>query len=101
TDRLSYGQPYNAGSGQGVTIAEVIDIIRKATGTNKPIESEAVRVRPNKSEVRELICNTALLTKATGWRPATDLSFGIARTVDWWRNKIDSGTVRPGTSYIR
>lgn len=97
---LNHGRAYNAGSGSGVTIAQVIDTIRAATGTNKPIEKEPARMRPDKSEVRELICDAALLNAATGWASKVALEAGIGRTVNWWRNRMDNKTVRQSADYI-
>lgn len=99
-DGLSYGRPYNAGSGRGVSIAELVDIVRAATGANKPVVSEPSRIRPPKSEIRELICDSRLLKAATGWRPSVTLNAGIARTVDWWRDQIEHGQVRRDAGYI-
>ena len=94
------GRPYNSGTGAGATIAEMIDIVRAATGANKPILSEADRTRPEKSEVRKLIADSHLLSEATGWKPASDLRAGIAATVSWWRERVASGRLRSDASYV-
>lgn len=100
TPKIDAGLPYNAGSGHGATIAETIELIRAATGTNKPVVNEASRIRPEKSEVRKLIADSNLLRKATGWAPKTDLAAGIAQTVGWWRERIARGLVRNDADYI-
>src|SRR5262249_37841713 len=98
--KVQNGRVYNAGSGHGVTISEVVDIIRKATGANKPVETEAARIRPDKSEVRELVCDARLLTAATGWNSKVSLSDGVAKTVTWWRKRLESGHARADARYI-
>jgi len=94
------GRAYNSGTGIGATIAEMIDIVRAATGANKPIKSEDDRNRPAKSEVRKLIADARQLTAATGWKPRSDLRTGIAATVSWWRERIESGRLRSDASYM-
>jgi UDP-glucose 4-epimerase len=99
--KIDHGRAYNAGSGRGVTVRETVDMIRELTGTNKPVQSEAARVRPNKSEVRELICDSRLLHAATGWTPKTALRDGLAKTIGWWRDRLARGLARQDANYIR
>jgi NAD dependent epimerase/dehydratase len=94
------GMCYNAATGVGVTIAAMIDLVRTATGTNKPIETEASRLRPDKSEVRALIADARLFSAATGWAPKTDLATGITATVAWWRERFKHGDVRTDAGYV-
>ena len=98
--KIEYGRAYNAGSGVGVTIAEAIDLIRAASGTNKELVSETSRIRPEKSEVRELVANSTSFSKATGWQPATGLDKGIPKTVDWWKQRMERGLLRPDANYM-
>ncbi len=97
---LDVGRVYNAGSGHGITIAQLVDVVRSGTGTNKPVVSEQARIRPEKSEVRELIADSRMFRQATGWRPTTDLKTGVDATIAWWRERIDSGRVRSDPTYI-
>lgn len=100
SDKIEPGRSYNAGSGKGFTIGETLDLIRAATGTNKPLVAEASRMRPEKSEVRELICDARLFGDATGWRSQVDLAQGIEHTVAWWRDRLNRGLARADASYI-
>lgn len=97
---IEFGKAYNAGSGDSATIREMIDIVREITTTNKPVVQEDARIRPEKSEVRALIADSDLFRTATGWHPETDLKAGLAETTAWWRERIASGDVRTGASYI-
>lgn len=96
---VEFGQPYNAGTGRAVTIGETVEAIRALTGANKPVESETARLRPERSEVRALLADASRLSAATGWAPRVTLDDGLARTVDWWRECIARGLVRPSTAY--
>lgn len=98
-DGLEPGAAYNSGTGEAISIGEMVEMVRAATGANKPIETDARRMRPEKSEVRALVADAGRLEAATGWRPATTLEAGLDATVEWWRRRISAGSVRPGTDY--
>ncbi|MGG5817782.1 SDR family NAD(P)-dependent oxidoreductase [Falsiroseomonas sp. HW251] len=98
--RIEYGTPYNAGSGHAVTIGEVAALALEATGSHKPIESESQRMRPEQSEVRELLADASRFSAATGWRPRTSLREGLVRTADWWRSRLERGRVRRERDYV-
>lgn len=99
-ERIEFGAPYNAGTGQGASIGDVIDYVREITCTNKPILSEEQRLRPIKSDVQALIADASNFYAATGWKPSLDIHAGLKLTVDWWRERIASGRVREEASYI-
>jgi UDP-glucose 4-epimerase len=100
TPTFEAGRPYNAGSGVGVTVGQMIEIVREATGTNKPVITEQHRIRPGKSEVRELIAGSDIFRAATRWTPKVDLKQGIGKTVEWWRDRITRGLVRTDAGYM-
>jgi UDP-glucose 4-epimerase len=100
TAGIEIGSPYNSGTGSGVTIGEMIDIVRETTGTNKPIFPDENRTRPARSEVRKLIADASRFTAATGWKPKCDLRTGLGATIEWWRERIETGYVRTDVSYI-
>ena len=83
------GQVFNAGSGVMVSIKDVLDRIVAATGCKKPVVHEDIRVRPADSEVMALMAASDKLTAATGWKSRVALDEGLARTVDWWRPRLD------------
>lgn len=99
SDAVEYGRPYNAGTGSSVTISEVIDIALELTECRKPVEHEACRMRPLRSEVQALLADPRQLAAATGWRAQTSLVEGLAQTVVWWRDRIARGRVRAEASY--
>jgi UDP-glucose 4-epimerase len=92
--------PYNAGSGTAVTIGEVASLVLEVTGCRKALEAEAERMRPELSEVRELLADAGRFSAATGWRPNVDLREGLARTAEWWRARLDGGRVRRERHYV-
>jgi len=99
-DRLQYGRAYNAGTGTAVSIAAMIDLVRAATGTNKPVAQQSERFRPKKSEVRALVADARALQRATKWAPRIDLETGIVQTVAWWRERLGKGNARSSADYV-
>lgn len=83
-----------------MTIGETVEAIARLAGTNKPIATEAARIRPEASEVRALLADHSKLTAATGWRPAHTLEQGLERTIQWWRERIRAGRVRVDARYM-
>ncbi len=98
-DAIAYGTPYNAGSGSAVTVGELVEMLRKITGCDKPVLQEMGRMRPTRSEVRELRADCRRFNAATGWKAEVGLRDGLIRTVDWWRQRFDAGRVRRETAY--
>jgi len=99
-DGLEYGTAYNGGTGRAVTIGDTVAIIARLAGTNKPVVSESVRLRPKNSEVRALLADNRRLAQATGWQPARTLEEGVAKTIAWWRSRLQAGRTRRATSYM-
>lgn len=98
--RVEFGRPYNAGSGQMISIAELIELLTQVTGIRKPVSCERERLRPGKSEVRALLADSSRLLADTAWRPRATLREGLAHTVDWWRERLALGRVRRETTFI-
>lgn len=96
---VSFGTPYNAGSGKAVTVKEVVDLVLQLTKCTKPVVQDIERLRPAKSEVRELLADSKRFTEATGWRPEVEFAEGVRRTVEWWRRQFGEGRVRQEASY--
>lgn len=96
---VRYGVPYNAGTGCAVSVADLIDLIRSLADCAKPVEHDAARNRPPRSEVRELLADNSRLRQATGWTPRVELSEGLERTIDWWRARLRHGKVRREKGY--
>ena len=82
------GQVLNLGSGRGVSMRELLDLAIRATGRNVRIETEARRVRPEKSEVMELIADAGRARAALGWQPRVTLEQGVERTAAWIRDHL-------------
>jgi NAD dependent epimerase/dehydratase len=100
SDRLDHGTAYNAGSGIAVSVAELVEAVRAATGCNKPVVEEEIRFRPRNSEVYTLLAAPERFRQATGWTPQVDLRQGLDQTIEWWRQRIADRRIRPSTDYL-
>jgi len=77
------GKVINLGNGRGISIGDLTKMILKICKSNAKITCEKQRVRPEKSEVMELICNNSLAQETMGWRPKFSLESGLKETFDW------------------
>lgn len=62
---IEFGRPYNAGTGRSATVAQTIELIVELSDCRKPVRREVERLRPERSEVRELLADHSRLTAAT------------------------------------
>jgi NAD dependent epimerase/dehydratase len=77
------GLTVHVGSGRGVSMGELVQIVAKAAGKSPRIETDAERIRPAGSEVMELVCDASLARARMGWESRVGLEEGVRRTVDW------------------
>ena len=76
----------NIGSGEGVTLKQVIHKITERLGGLDQIQFDALPTAKNDPD--SLVPNTARLKDEVGWRPQFDLEKGLADTISWWEGKI-------------
>jgi NAD dependent epimerase/dehydratase len=76
------GEVFNLGSGVARSVGEMLELIFKVTGAEKPVRSETERVRPQKSEVGELLCNYAKAEETFGFSPRVSFEIGLERLRD-------------------
>ena len=88
--KKTVGETVNTGSGRGVTIGELADIIIQQVNPKARIICEEKRVRPEKSEVMELLCDNRYAAELAGWKPAYSLEEGLSLTIDWMKKNISS-----------
>jgi dTDP-glucose 4,6-dehydratase len=77
------GRVLNLGSGREISICELARLIGRLLGREVRIESESLRLRPEKSEVERLIAGSSEAAAILGWKPATSLEEGLRLTIDW------------------
>lgn len=88
------GKTYNLGSGVGVTMRELLETALRAVGTDPIIEVDTERVRPEKSEVLELICSADRARRDLDWSSEVSLADGVQRTAEWISENLSA--FKPG-----
>jgi nucleoside-diphosphate-sugar epimerase len=84
------GQTVNLGVGHGEAVGTVARLILKVLGKEGlPIERDAARVRPERSEVLRLISDNTVARQVCGWQPRYTLEQGLAETVQWIQRHLD------------
>ena len=78
-----FGEIYNVGNNNEISINELILKIQKITGIKKPIKIEKKRLRTKNSEVNRLRCDASKFHKLTKWKPIYRFEDEL-KTFDKW-----------------
>jgi len=74
---------FNVGYGSGVSINRLCDLVESVTGGRIRKEYRAGR----SIDVRSVVLDCSKLNRHAGWKPATDLETGLARTWEWLKTQ--------------
>ncbi len=77
------GGTYNLGTGSEISIGDLAEQIIKEIGKPVKIVVDSQRLRPEKSEVFQLLSDNSLARKELGWQPKIDLGTGLRKTIEW------------------
>jgi dTDP-glucose 4,6-dehydratase len=83
------GQVVNLGTGRETSVGDLARTIIRLVGRDVAVETDAARVRPVGSEVTRLCADVRRAESMLGWRAATRLEEGLARTVAWIEEHLD------------
>lgn len=84
----SVGQIINIGSGKGISIGDLANKILALIGSKAKIISDEQRVRPEKSEVKQLVCDYSKAKKLLGYEPIYSLEQGLMEMIEFIRENI-------------
>jgi UDP-glucose 4-epimerase len=76
---------FNIGTGVQTTVTELHDLIAAKVGVSRPPDHAEART----GEVHASALDATRAGRALGWKPDTDLTDGIKRTVEWLRGILD------------
>ena len=86
----SVGEVINIGSNFEISIGETAKLIAEVMGSDIQIETDQMRLRPDKSEVERLWADNSKAKNLTGWAPVyagkDGFKRGLAETVEWFIN---------------
>ena len=79
----------NVGSGEEITIRELVEAVKKATGSTARLVWDATK--PDGTPRK--LCDTSLI-RSLGWSSKISLEEGLAKTVKAYREELANGTLR-------
>ncbi|MBP2241987.1 dTDP-glucose 4,6-dehydratase [Cytobacillus eiseniae] len=86
----SIGEVINIGSNYEVSIGETAEAIAEVMGKKVKIETDEIRLRPEKSEVERLWADNQKARELLGWEPLyggmDGFKHGLKETADWFMN---------------
>ncbi len=86
----SIGEVINIGSNFEISIGNTVQLIAEAMGVEIEIETDEVRLRPEKSEVNRLWADNTKAKQLVGWEPLyggrEGFKRGLAETAEWFMN---------------
>lgn len=83
------GEVLNLGTGVGIGIKELVEVILGMLGSTAQVVTEQARIRPEQSKVMQLICDRSRAGSALDWRPAYSLQQGLSETIRWMQQHLD------------
>lgn len=94
------GEVVNFGSNFEISIGDTVRTIAEVMGADVDIETDAVRMRPGKSEVERLWADNRKAHELFGWRPAygglEGFRKGLGETVQWFLDKNNLASYKAG-----
>lgn len=83
------GEVINLATGKEVSIGDLANTVIDLLGNKHRIEIDENRIRPQKSEVHQLLGDSTKAKKMLGWSPEVSLSEGLDQTISWVRRHHD------------
>lgn len=80
------GEVINIGTGQGVSVGEIIKMVGSILDKKLAVITDKSRIRPKKSEVWRLVCDAKKAKKMVGWKCNYTLESGLKETINWIRD---------------
>lgn len=77
------GEAYNIGSGVGVKMSDIVDMLSKLSTKEIQIVTDESRLRPH--DIPKMIADNKKIS-ALGWKPEHQLDETLQRIITWYRN---------------
>lgn len=78
------GEEINIATQSEITIGNLVKLILKIMNKECEIETEEIRIRPEKSEVKRLFGSNEKIKKLTNWKQKFDFETGLRNTIEWF-----------------
>lgn len=83
------GEVFNLGTGQEIRIGDLAEKVIEFIGRKVKIEVDRERLRPEKSEVLQLLSDNRKAGEILQWKPKVTFDEGLKRTIEWIAKNID------------
>ena len=84
------GEAYNVGTGQAHSIQYLLDVLLGYSTVDIDVQQDAERLRP--SDVSIIYADNSKLRQQTGWEPTYTFEKSLERVLEYWRDKVQSGS---------
>jgi NAD dependent epimerase/dehydratase len=88
TREEAIGRTVHLGTGRAISIGDLVQLAITTLKVEAEVVSEDERMRPEKSEVGELLSDPSLAAEVLGWQPKVSLEQGIATTAEWLKENL-------------
>lgn len=79
------GQEINIASNASISMQDLAHLLIEMTGSSARLIIDPTRVRPEKSEVENLLGSNQKIKELTSWAPKYDLKSGLKETIQWFK----------------
>lgn len=83
------GKTINLGTGQEISIGQLVLRIASIIGVSPKIEEESQRKRPLNSEIERLLADNRCAAELLGWKPKVSFEHGLKLTIAWIQDHLD------------
>lgn len=84
------GEVFNFCTGRGVSVRELVELLRKMTGFRGQVVWDTIPRRL--LDIQVLLGDAGKAARVLGWQPRTSLEGGLRLTVEHWRRKLAGST---------
>jgi NAD dependent epimerase/dehydratase len=79
------GQEVNIATGESISMRELVLLLSSMINHSAKLVIDQERVRPDKSEVENLLGCNKKIHQLTGWKAEYDLKTGLKETIEWFK----------------
>lgn len=87
-ERRHAGEVFHVCTGRGISVAELLELVRGLCRVELAVEIDEQRLRP--ADIPWMVGDPSKIEIATGWRADISLEQTLRDLLDWWRARIES-----------
>ncbi len=79
------GETVNIGTGKEISMKNLAETISQIMNIQPTFQTDDLKIRPSRSEVRRLCCDASRFMSITDWKPKYTLEEGLKETITFYR----------------